>query len=273
MASEHATSGASSQLSKLEDPWSQRSDSGWVNVLKWCENHHLVSCQWGYHPGGWGKPPVDEFNRPLYGDVFGLYSQYQQQLQSSIEAAHLTNPPVLEPWGELEVVEQEEEEEEEEQAEEMVEATASAGMATPMTAGFATPSGLSSVATGLATPDAIQLRKEPRSSEDISNKSLYTVIPEKQSKISGMMGSEHVYDVSGGSKRKFGENAVDISLNPEEIEDSRAVQSKYKAAIDGTQSSRPKEDLSEMVAEHSVKQDAKKRKLDERKEKKKEFKF
>ena len=27
--------------------------------------------QWGYHPGGWGKPPVDEFNRPLYGDVFG----------------------------------------------------------------------------------------------------------------------------------------------------------------------------------------------------------
>lgn len=28
--------------------------------------------QWGFHPGGWGKPPVDEFNRPLYGDVFGL---------------------------------------------------------------------------------------------------------------------------------------------------------------------------------------------------------
>jgi splicing factor 3B subunit 2 len=27
--------------------------------------------QWGYHPGGWGKPPVDEYGRPLYGDVFG----------------------------------------------------------------------------------------------------------------------------------------------------------------------------------------------------------
>ena len=26
---------------------------------------------YGYHPGGWGKPPVDEFGRPLYGDVFG----------------------------------------------------------------------------------------------------------------------------------------------------------------------------------------------------------
>jgi len=29
-------------------------------------------CSFGYHAGGWGKPPVDEFGRPLYGDVFGL---------------------------------------------------------------------------------------------------------------------------------------------------------------------------------------------------------
>lgn len=28
-------------------------------------------CAFGYHPGGWGKPPVDELGRPLYGDVFG----------------------------------------------------------------------------------------------------------------------------------------------------------------------------------------------------------
>ncbi|PNY12394.1 splicing factor 3B subunit 2-like protein [Trifolium pratense] len=31
----------------------------------------------GYHPGGWGKPPVDEFGRPLYGDVFGVHQQDQ----------------------------------------------------------------------------------------------------------------------------------------------------------------------------------------------------
>jgi len=30
------------------------------------------ACSFGYHAGGWGKPPVDEFGRPLYGDVFGL---------------------------------------------------------------------------------------------------------------------------------------------------------------------------------------------------------
>jgi splicing factor 3B subunit 2 len=31
--------------------------------------------QWGFHPGGWGKPPTDENNQPLYGDVFGLQSR------------------------------------------------------------------------------------------------------------------------------------------------------------------------------------------------------
>lgn len=25
------------------------------------------NCQYGYHPGGWGKPPVDAYGRPLYG--------------------------------------------------------------------------------------------------------------------------------------------------------------------------------------------------------------
>lgn len=28
-------------------------------------------CSFGYHAGGWGKPPVDEKGKPLYGDVFG----------------------------------------------------------------------------------------------------------------------------------------------------------------------------------------------------------
>ena len=36
-------------------------------------------CSFGYHAGGWGKPPVDETGKPLYGDVFGTqdagYSQ------------------------------------------------------------------------------------------------------------------------------------------------------------------------------------------------------
>ena len=30
-----------------------------------------AGAQFGYHPGGWGKPPVDELGVPIYGDVFG----------------------------------------------------------------------------------------------------------------------------------------------------------------------------------------------------------
>jgi len=32
------------------------------------------ACSFGYHAGGWGKPPVDENGKPLYGDVFGTKS-------------------------------------------------------------------------------------------------------------------------------------------------------------------------------------------------------
>jgi splicing factor 3B subunit 2 len=35
-------------------------------------------CSFGYHAGGWGKPPVDETGRPLYGDVFGIQGQDYQ---------------------------------------------------------------------------------------------------------------------------------------------------------------------------------------------------
>lgn len=46
---------------------------GWVLVFSTEVNaNSTISAQWGFHPGGWGKPPLDEYNRPLYGDVFGV---------------------------------------------------------------------------------------------------------------------------------------------------------------------------------------------------------
>lgn len=41
--------------------------------LPWCTSV-LQNCTFGYHAGGWGKPPVDEMGKPLYGDVFGTHS-------------------------------------------------------------------------------------------------------------------------------------------------------------------------------------------------------
>ncbi|KAG3109793.1 Splicing factor 3B subunit 2 [Phytophthora idaei] len=63
----------------------------------------------GYHPGGWGKPPVDENGVPLYGDVFGKAPESENQGEGFNR----------ERWGELE--EQEEEEEEGEGEEEQTE--------------------------------------------------------------------------------------------------------------------------------------------------------
>ncbi|EFJ22460.1 hypothetical protein SELMODRAFT_416762 [Selaginella moellendorffii] len=75
-----------------------------------------VGASFGYHPGGWGRAPVDEYGRPLYGDLFGAQRQ---------ELVHYEEEPVdrFKHWGELEDEDEEEEEgpEEEEQREEVLE--------------------------------------------------------------------------------------------------------------------------------------------------------
>ena len=49
----------------------------------------------GYQPGGWGKPPVNEFGVPIYGDVFGSSNSIAN------EDVSLNVDKSL--WGELEV--------------------------------------------------------------------------------------------------------------------------------------------------------------------------
>lgn len=71
-----------------------------------------AGAQWGFHPGGYGNPPVDEAtNRPLYGDVFGVIEQ-----QGSAENEQENIVRTL--WGQLQPDEEEEDEEEEEEHEE-----------------------------------------------------------------------------------------------------------------------------------------------------------
>ncbi|KAJ7575123.1 DUF382-domain-containing protein [Mycena floridula] len=131
--------------------------------------------QWGFHPGGWGKPPLDEYNRPLYGDVFGVVPR--------AGGGEMGEPIDKSTWGELEP---EEEESDDDGAKDR------SGTQTPSRdmSGVETPSGMasvvSSIAGGLETPDFIELRKRPTSS----------VLPEKQTNVRGMMGSERGYDVS-----------------------------------------------------------------------------
>lgn len=226
-------------------------------------------CCFGYHAGGWGKPPVDENGRPLYGDVFGT--------------THLDNDSGLGDedidkalWGELESESEEsdDEDEEEEGGEEDLTGAAAdeTGLATP--AGLETPSGLSSVPAGMETPDSIELRKKRIEAEMEDNETpvLYHVLPEKKNERIGssMMASTHVYDIAGSaalaaqSRRTGGhverEGMVELALNPDELDmDNEAMAQRYEQQMKEQQSHLQKEDLSDMLHEHVMKTSKRKR--------------
>ncbi|KAL5970398.1 Splicing factor 3B subunit 2 [Taenia solium] len=83
-------------------------------------------CAFGYHPGGWGKPPVDEMGRPIYGDVFGNGGNMAGVPPPPPPTGGPAEPeePVISGlgksglWGELESDEEEEEEEDESEEDE-----------------------------------------------------------------------------------------------------------------------------------------------------------
>ncbi|KAN0062949.1 hypothetical protein ACQY0O_004771 [Thecaphora frezii] len=189
--------------------------------------------QWGFHPGGWGRPPVDEYGRPLYGDVLG---------NQDAEENPYADPIQREPWGELEPEEtddeeedeeDDEEEDEDEDEEEEEEEGAAQRQGAERQAGTETPSGIASItstAHGVETPHHLELRKDSR--VDASGpaagagapKALYYELPERASAITGFMGSERTYDVlpvlggeERGMKRKHNDD-VHLSIDPEELE-------------------------------------------------------
>ncbi|KAF9462711.1 DUF382-domain-containing protein [Collybia nuda] len=243
--------------------------------------------QWGFHPGGWGKPPLDEYNRPLYGDVFGVLPKAGE--------SGMGEPIDKNLWGELEPEEEEEESESEEESdEEEVEPAPTDGLQTP--SGLETPSGMTSVvstvAGGLETPDFLELRKHSGRSiseaADSGPRSLYQVVPEKQTSVRGLMGSERGYDVSAvsgapipvlgderGTKRKA--NGVDVSIDAAELEglSEEELRRKYDAHSRGTAGvpGAGREDFSDMVAKEMAK---KKQKMDRDRDNRKsgkDFKF
>ncbi|KJE96603.1 splicing factor 3B subunit 2 [Capsaspora owczarzaki ATCC 30864] len=268
----------------------------------------------GYHPGGWGRPPVDEYGRPLYGDVFGtVAADYNKTLKAE------DNEPIQRQlWGTLEAEAAESDSEsEDEEAEDgndegaegvddgenedeytnggaaaaddeedsdAAERRAQAAIAAELH-GMETPSGLSSIPAGLETPDVIELRKrriesamDQRDGEADAGrpKSLYQVIPEKRATVGGsLMGSERVYDMLGAttSRRTVGAG-VDLALDPSELEglDEDALRARLEAAQREQPGGEPKEDLSDLVAEHAARQTVKRKKAQDT-GKSKKFKF
>ncbi|XP_022220909.2 LOW QUALITY PROTEIN: splicing factor 3B subunit 2 [Drosophila obscura] len=237
----------------------------------------------GYHAGGWGKPPVDENGKPLYGDVFGTSIL---DLDNGIDEADIERNQ----WGELESESEESSEEEEEDGEDLGDQQDETGLVTPVE-GLVTPSGLTSVPAGMETPENIELRKKKIEAEMEDNETpvLYQVLPEKRTDRIGasMMGSTHVYDVSGGgmaNKQPAArtttdrEGIVELALDPSELDmDNDAMAQRYEQQMREQQNHLQKEDLSDMLAEHVARQKSKRKRqqTDPAKatKKYKEFKF
>uniref|UniRef100_A0A1A9WXL4 PSP proline-rich domain-containing protein n=1 Tax=Glossina brevipalpis TaxID=37001 RepID=A0A1A9WXL4_9MUSC len=237
-------------------------------------------CSFGYHAGGWGKPPVDENGKPLYGDVFGTNII---DIDNGIDEGDIERNQ----WGELESESEESSEEEEEDGEDMTNQPDESGLVTPAE-GLVTPSGLTSVPAGMETPENIELRKKKieQEMEDNETPVLYHVLPEKRADRVGasMMGSTHVYDVAGVKQTATRtaitterEGTVELALDPSELDmDNDAMAQRYEQQMREQQNHLQKEDLSDMLAEHVARQKSKrKRQTDPTKttKKYKEFKF
>lgn len=227
---------------------------------------------WGFHPGGYGKPPVDEFNRPLYGgDIFGvLQPQVNNQAGEPIERTI---------WGELQAPEDEsEEEEEDEEEEEEDEEDIGAGLQTP--SGMETPGGMASTVPSeypgdMSVGGDFDLRKQRRGTEteeSVHPRSAYTIIPEQQIQAKGFFGGEKAYDVRNAqnahlpvlgqdddSRKRKKPGDVDVALDPDSLMNEGRISKEELERQYGAKKKEEKgawafeEDLSDMIAQESRK--------------------
>lgn len=239
--------------------------------------------QWGFHPGGYGKPPVDDANRPLYGgDVFGL-SDGKEEVKEKEEQR--VEPVDKSLWGELQPPQEEEEEEEEDDEEEDEDEEDESGRRTGLETSYGgteTPGGImSTVPTDFlgsrGMPDEMNLRKQRIGTETEASshpRSAGQVLNERSIRAEGFFGGERAYDLSGssnmpvlgsekddrGRKRKAGD--LDVSMDPDALaRDDRMSKEELRKQYEvesaqqnsGGWQGGATEDLSGLVAEESAK--------------------
>ncbi|KAL7921591.1 hypothetical protein ACQKWADRAFT_295494 [Trichoderma austrokoningii] len=258
---------------------------------------------WGFHPGGWGKPPVDEFNRPLYGgDVFGLTGQNGAAGQAQATQPQLSNGDSVERtlWGELQPREEESEEEEEEDEDEEESEDEDIPGGTETTTGLETPGGYASTVhadysqQGVETSIAgeMDLRKERRgfdTEESSAPRSAYTVVPERQVRAEGFFGSDRAYDINAAqraaaagmpvlgadddSRKRKKPGDIDVAIDVDSLNQSGGLsKDELRSRYDASQKEEGlgarwayDEDLSQMIAEESRKRQRTEKELNEKK--------
>jgi len=182
----------------------------------------------GYHPGGWGKPPVDEYGQPLYGDVFGT------EPRETID-----EPTNAKLWGEMEEVEDADDDDDEPEDEEDVDETGFSSTAPPLSEAGLTETTQSATGTdtGTETPDVVQIKKFS-TRDDGTGRPLYTTLEMQKATVgANLMGSAYTYAVP-----RPGE--VEVALHPGELDqyqDPELAKEKYDRALEETQRGRGRE--------------------------------
>jgi splicing factor 3B subunit 2 len=126
------------------------------------------------------------------GDVFGVYEDKAAVQEEQVDKDYR--------WGSIAVAVEEESEEEDEEEESYDANQQTSGTATP-----ATQEGISSIVSGLETPDTIDLRKRVGiETPDIeAPKELYHVVKEKHADAANQLfGSDRTYVLPGSSDNK-----------------------------------------------------------------------
>ena len=162
-------------------------------------------CQYGYHPNGWGKPPVDVYGRPLYGgnpfDPPGTSASSEQNGASTMVTSD-GKTVAKTAWGALPtgaVADEEESEEDESSDEEMEESSEEEEEGEDTTGGV--QSVLPPPPSALSTTAPQDLRKQAGNETPLGAppKQLYQVIEQKQASAGGdaVFASEVAYVVPG----------------------------------------------------------------------------
>jgi splicing factor 3B subunit 2 len=224
-----------------------------------------AGAQFGYHPGGWGKPPVDELGVPIYGDVFG-----STKTKASDSTPYDVAVDKTKRFGEID-----EELEEEESEEEVEEEEVAAEEAEEEEAEEEEES--AELHAGAETPDVLDLRKKSE-----GPKSLYTVLPSQEASVGAdqIVGSAHTYviptDGDDKPKRRTRGAGVEVTLDAEALgddglQDEDAIRAAYEETVAAKKAAAAPEDFSDMVADHAR---AQKRKAKDKKDSDaKKFKF
>ena len=162
-----------------------------------------VGTEWGYHPGGWGKPPVDQFGNPVYGGAWNP----DVDRQPILDIEQIIGGGKNKAWGEFEPEPESDDDEIEDYVAPAV--TPAAAIPTPVQPVYS---------QGVAV---VVLPAAPKPAVPVTGGSLYKVIPQRSAPTQpgALFPSRQIYELKPSDSATGGvATASGIAQRTKEIE-------------------------------------------------------